>query len=132
MPAMIWSIWSAIASRLVCGSVSVAPWTTSSRARWAKSVIELSVVSVTDIQLCASCTLRSCCLMPARSVRSDIARAVAYGSSDGFVICLPEDIWRRVASCRVATSLMSASSDRVIMLLVMRAVIPTAPPCRCG
>src|SRR3954454_22975779 len=120
MPAMTWSIWSAIALRPVCGSVSVAPCTTSSRACWARSVIEPSVVSVTVIQLCASCTLRSCCLMPARSVRSDIARAVAYGSSDGFVICLPDDICRRVASWRLATSLMSDSSDRVIMLLVMR------------
>src|SRR4051794_39365251 len=120
MPAMTWSIWSAIALRPVCGSVSVAPCTTSSRACWARSVIEPSVVSVTVIQLCASCTLRSCCLMPARSVRSDIARAVAYGSSDGFVICLPDDIRRRVASWRLATSLMSDSSDRVIMLLVMR------------
>ena len=56
-------------------------------------------------------------------MRSDIARAAPYGSSDGFVIALPDDICRRVRSCWAAMRLRSERTDRVVMLLVMRVLM---------
>ena len=87
--------------------------------------------SVTLCHAVASPTLRWYCCVPAMSVRRLSARLVPYGSSDGRVICLPDDIRCCVFERRVETSFRSARTERWIMLLVIRVLIRDPPP-RCG
>src|SRR5439155_13977540 len=126
-----WSISAAAALRAACPAESLAPWTARSRARCTASVIFDIAESVTLCHAVASPTLRWYCWVPAMSVRRLSARLVPYGSSDGRVICLPDDMRCWVFESRCETSLRSFSTDREIMLLVILVLIRD-PRSRCG
>ena len=91
-----------------------------------------SAISALSCQPCASWMLRWYCLVASIEVRSDIARDVLYGSSDGRVISLLEEIFWWTLLSRSLTRLRSARMLRWVMPVVMRVLIRPLLRVVCG